>query len=805
MSLATRMLTPIALVMSIALTIVAWSSYEDAKRVVSANVVSTETAVVEGVSREINLMLESARNYMRVFAQNQAIETYVRWLGTWAEDAPRDARRNAPEQISFRDELKQSVSIYNYINFLAFQNKNGVVEASSDERDEGARRGNRQYFRDAMHGHSALEGPLYSSGQGFYLFMLSEPVFVEGRIAGVLSGAINMDYIAERIIDPVTLLGEGYIYVIDPNGQIILHPDRKKMIGSHMIEQNIFEHVTSGGSGTFRYVDGGHAYYSTYETLPNGWVVVATASQNVFLNALDGMRKHTLLVGFLALSCVLLAMFLIVNRMVAALREGVHFAKSVAEGDLDHTFDIRRDDELGTLATALNVMVGKLRESFALAERRTREAEDARAEATSTSRELEAVIDSVDGGVARFALDDDLHVLWANAGFYALSGRTKEEHEQDAGNTGIRNIYPEDRERLLQTIRDSVRTGTALSVEYRINRKGGGITWAYLRATRVGEWSGFPLFQGVFVDITHHKEILSALEMEQERYRIITEITEDITFELDFQTKTMTYSSNYEQVFGHPRIVRNYQGREAFMNSIHPDDWDIFDAIQPQFTQQQGHAEFEARVRMPDGAYQWFSICFKILQDRDGRPLKHIGRMSNINAKKQEENRLRREAQTDMLTGLRNKITFEQEAAQALEDGGHAGLIAVDVDDFKGVNDTYGHLFGDEVLRAVSSTLRETFRASDIIGRIGGDEFAVFACAADDEEAIRNRCAELLARLAAIDFPNGYRISASLGVSFAPCHGKDYPTLFSNADAALYHLKKHGGKGGYAVYGENEE
>ncbi len=794
---------PIALAMGIALASVAWSSYNDAKRVVSDNVATTETAVVEGVGREINLMLESARSYMRVFAQNQAIGTYVRWLDTWAGDSPREARSDAPEQIAFRDELQQSVSIYNYVNFLAFQNKNGVVEASSAEGDEGTRRGNREYFRKSMRGRSALEGPLFSYGQGFYMFMLSEPVLVEGRIAGVLSGAINMEYIAERIIDTVSLPGNGYVYVIDPNGQIILHPDRDKMIGNHMIEQSVFEPATAGGSGTFGHAGEGGVYYSAYATLPNGWVVVATASRNLLLNELDSMRRHSLLVGFLALWFVLFTMFLIVHRMVGALREGVHFAQGVAEGNLDHTFDISRSDELGTLATALNVMVGKLRDSFALAERRTREAEDARALATETSRELEAVIDNVDGGVARFALDDDLRVLWANAGFYALSGRSKEECEKAGKHCGIHNIHAGDRERLLRAIRDSANDGKPVSVEYRINRKDGGVTWAYLRATRVGEWNGFPLFQGVFVDITGYKETLNALEVEQERYRIITEITEEITFELDFQTNTMTYSSNYEQVFKHPRIVRNYQTREAFMAAIHPDDWAQFDAIQPQCKRDHGHAEFEARVRMPDDTYQWFSICFKVLQDRDGKPLKHIGRMWNINAKKQEENRLRREAQTDMLTGLQNKITFEQEAAQTLESGGSAGLIVVDLDDFKGVNDTYGHLFGDEVLRSVASTLRETFRASDVIGRIGGDEFAVFARAADDEQVIRDRCGELLRRLASIAFPNGYRISASLGVSFSPRDGRDYPTLFSCADAALYLLKKHNGKGGYAVHGQS--
>ena len=172
-----------------------------------------------------------------------------------------------------------------------------------------------------------------------------------------------------------------------------------------------------------------------------------------------------------------------------------------------------------------------------------------------------------------------------------------------------------------------------------------------------------------------------------------------------------------------------------------------------------------------ENTYQWFTICFKVLRDNAGKPTNVIGRLSNINDKKLEEDRLRREAQTDMLTGLYNKMTFKQLAEDMLSEGTHA-LIIVDIDDFKNVNDTYGHLFGDEVILTL------------------------------DENVIRNRCRQITARLADIDYPNGYRISVSMGISFYPRHGKDYPTLFSHADAALYHLKKHRGKGGYAVYGE---
>ena len=287
------------------------------------------------------------------------------------------------------------------------------------------------------------------------------------------------------------------------------------------------------------------AYYSTFNTLPNGWTVIATVSRDFMMSDVQLMRDRTVAVALAAVCIALFFMFLVVCRVVAAMRKGVQFAESVAEGNLDQTFNIRRNDELGALASALNTMVGKLKNSFEIANRQTREAEEARARATSTYRELQALIDSVDGGVARFALDDSFRVIWANTGFYALSGRTREDYARDVGNRGINVVHPEDGFTMLRTFREHAQKNDSLKAEYRILRKDGGTSWIYLRAKRVGEWEGYPLFQGVFIDITQQKNIIRALEMEQQRYNVVTEITEEILFEQDIATDTLTFSSNF--------------------------------------------------------------------------------------------------------------------------------------------------------------------------------------------------------------------------------------------------------------------
>ena len=796
MSLTTRMLAPIALIMSIALAFVAGSAYDNAKKIVSSNIVTIEATVVEAVSREIEFMLESTRNYMRLSAQRQIVKQYAEWLLT-----QKKPDRSAPEQKIFLEQINQSVAIYNYVESLIFLNKQGTVEASTENMGEGQNRSDREYYREAMLGKSSVQGPLITRTKGYYAFFLGEPVFVNGEVSGVLVGAINMDYIASHTIDPVTMHGKGIVYVVDPNGQIILHPDRQKMIGNAMIEQAILEPISDGGAGSFENERDGMAYYSTFNTLPNGWTVIATVSRDFMMSDVQLMRDRTVAVALAAVCIALFFMFLVVCRVVAAMRKGVQFAESVAEGNLDQTFNIRRNDELGALASALNTMVGKLKNSFEIANRQTREAEEARARATSTYRELQALIDSVDGGVARFALDDSFRVIWANTGFYALSGRTREDYARDVGNRGINVVHPEDGLTMLKTFREHAQKNDSLKAEYRILRKDGGTSWIYLRAKRVGEWEGYPLFQGVFIDITQQKNIIRALEMEQQRYNVVTEITEEILFEQDIATDTLTFSSNFEKLFNRPRSIEHYLRDKHFLEIIHPDDLHLLPSTKSTELSEDDFMRFDARLLTSENTYQWFTICFKVLRDNAGKPTNVIGRLSNINDKKLEEDRLRREAQTDMLTGLYNKMTFKQLAEDMLSEGTHA-LIIVDIDDFKNVNDTYGHLFGDEVILTVASVVRDGFRSSDITGRIGGDEFAVFARDALDENVIGNRCRQITARLAEIDYPNGYRISVSMGISFYPRHGKDYPTLFSHADAALYHLKKHRGKGGYAVYGE---
>lgn len=174
------------------------------------------------------------------------------------------------------------------------------------------------------------------------------------------------------------------------------------------------------------------------------------------------------------------------------------------------------------------------------------------------------------------------------------------------------------------------------------------------------------------------------------------------------------------------------------------------------------------------------------------------------NENQKEKRALMEYAHTDVLTGVLNKDTTEEETDQWLEDKRSSGsqvLMMLDIDNFKTINDVYGHAAGDEALRQVGALLRQVFREDDIIGRVGGDEFVVLMKNITEEETALNRAEDLCRRFREITLKElkGRPLSCSIGMACAPEYGTTYQQLYVCADCALYQSKKKG-RNGYTMY-----
>lgn len=179
-----------------------------------------------------------------------------------------------------------------------------------------------------------------------------------------------------------------------------------------------------------------------------------------------------------------------------------------------------------------------------------------------------------------------------------------------------------------------------------------------------------------------------------------------------------------------------------------------------------------------------------------------ISIMSKVfNSKKQKQ--LEEKADTDLLTGLNNKLATERKIKEFIAQNpeSQSMMFILDIDNFKKINDTMGHAFGDEVLRSLGEQIRVIFRSSDIVGRAGGDEFIVFLKNIPDSAAIRKEAKKVehfFQNFKAGEYTK-YAATASIGVAIYPEEGNDFESIYKAADSALYKAKK-GGKNQLAFY-----
>lgn len=169
-----------------------------------------------------------------------------------------------------------------------------------------------------------------------------------------------------------------------------------------------------------------------------------------------------------------------------------------------------------------------------------------------------------------------------------------------------------------------------------------------------------------------------------------------------------------------------------------------------------------------------------------------INKIRNNERKKQLEDK----ADTDLLTGLNNKLATERKIKtyMAQNPDSQSMMFLLDIDNFKKINDTMGHAFGDEVLRSLGQQIGSNFRASDIIGRIGGDEFMIFLKGINDAETIRKEARKIenfFKGFQAGEYVK-YAATASIGVAIFPQEGADFESLYKAADQGLYKAKKRG-------------
>lgn len=273
------------------------------------------------------------------------------------------------------------------------------------------------------------------------------------------------------------------------------------------------------------------------------------------------------------------------------------------------------------------------------------------------------------------------------------------------------------------------------------------------------------------------------------------------------QRKVYYVNQNAYEMMGYSREEYVALVENGWANFVHVD---IRQIIRENHAQIRAGKAFEvlAKAKRKDGDERW--LLHQVVVHLNEGPLCYVSymdvtdRMEREQLWRKEEARLREQVMRDSFTKLYNRGTMEQivgETLRNLEKAQHA-YIALDVDDFKKINDDYGHAMGDMLILEVAKLLKKEFGQEAAVARMGGDEFAVFLKDVKKRETVSDTAERVLVKLRSQKAVLGFQKepTLSIGIAFTPEGGASFSELYHRADEALYRVK-NGEKNGVAVYG----
>ncbi|WP_417795295.1 EAL domain-containing protein [Terasakiella pusilla] len=321
---------------------------------------------------------------------------------------------------------------------------------------------------------------------------------------------------------------------------------------------------------------------------------------------------------------------------------------------------------------------------------------------------------------------------------------------------------------------------------------------SYLDLTKSGQWilsSNTPMSHGgralVRVDLTEQKRTQNQLQLAATVFQTASEammVTNDNNI-IEMVNPAFSQITGYteEEVIGKtPQILSSGRHDEAYYRQM-------FEDLQTSGTWQ---GEIWNRRKNGEIYPEWLSIT--TIHDDDGGMVKRVSLFTDITSRKKSEERIHYQANYDSLTDLPNRNLFRDRLTQSLNlakrNDQRVALFFLDIDNFKHINDTLGHIIGDELLRHVADRLRSLFRNSDTIARLSGDEFIIIINEANTDTGVKlllDRVLECLSLPYVLDGNTTYT-SVSVGATFYPDDATTVDSLLQNADAAMFKAKDLG-------------
>lgn len=291
-----------------------------------------------------------------------------------------------------------------------------------------------------------------------------------------------------------------------------------------------------------------------------------------------------------------------------------------------------------------------------------------------------------------------------------------------------------------------------------------------------------------------------ALRQSEERYALALSGANEGLWDWDLRTDTIQFSSCWKSMLGFSEEEID-ASPEAWFERVHPEERACLQAdIQAHLQGYTSHFENEHRMRQKDNSYRWMLSRGICVRDHEGKPYRMVGSQADVTMRRNAEEQLLHGACHDALTGLANREYFLECLGRAFARANRQiqeprlAVIFLDLDEFKQVNDSYGHLVGDQMLVAFARRLELCVRPCDVVARLGGDEFTILIEGVS-ESADAIRIAERLQEHIRQPFqlgPHELTTTSSIGIAFGPGSYASPEDLLQDADTAMYRAKARG-------------
>ena len=437
----------------------------------------------------------------------------------------------------------------------------------------------------------------------------------------------------------------------------------------------------------------------------------------------------------------------------------------------------------------------------------------------NAKREIDVMANSIPGGVIKVRMSD-YKLIYANDGYFMLTGYSRAEFHMEYGGFCDSVIYPSDMDEVKRYVKLAIENHGLLGFECRLVSKSGDVKWVYVSGRRIDDDNGQPVYLCILTDVTAKKNIESEFEDNLRRAEVIAGILKAVLWTYDIASSKIKQSGTLESTYTQQDRADSYRDLQEMAQMLHPEDEQRIKESLAQIKKTKGQLQVRLRVRNSLGIFQDVEISAASICDTEGKPCKIYGMTRVVNEpapdtvldREKNENRLITLAKTassktedDSITGLMPYSAFLSKADKILRDRGDKkryAILCADINEFLKFSHHYGFSISNQILKIFSQVLLNNIAKDGLCSRVDGDYFVVMFQYADHKELMRLMSSMVRSKEEFDEQDGSVRFGTTTGIYLVQPEDDDLADMLEKADLARRSIKGLMGNH-YAIYTED--